>query len=34
VTEKAALAAGLKVHQSAVEYTADGIKDVLLYDVK
>jgi uroporphyrinogen III methyltransferase/synthase len=34
VTEKAALAAGLKVHQSAVEYTAEGIKDVLLYDVK
>lgn len=33
VTEKAAVAAGLSVHQSAVEYTADGIRDVLLYDV-
>jgi uroporphyrinogen III methyltransferase/synthase len=34
VTEKAAIAAGFTVHQSAVEYTADGIKDVLLYDVR
>lgn len=32
VTEKAALAAGLKVHRSAVEYTAEGIRDVLLYE--
>lgn len=34
VTEKAAVAAGLKVHRSAVEYTADGIRDVLLYDAR
>lgn len=34
VTEKAAVAAGFKVHQSAVEYTADGIRDVLLHDAK
>ena len=32
VTERAARAAGLAVHQSAVVYTAEGIKDVLLYD--
>ena len=32
VTERAAKAAGLTVHQSAVVYTAEGIKDVLLYD--
>lgn len=32
VTEKAAAAAGIPVHQSAVEYTAEGIRDVLLYD--
>ena len=32
VTERAAKAAGLAVHQSAVVYTAEGIKDVLLYD--
>lgn len=32
VTEKAAEAAGIPVHQSAVEYTAEGIRDVLLYD--
>lgn len=30
VTERAAAAAGLKVHQSAVTYTAEGIRDVLL----
>ena len=34
VTEKAAEAAGIHVHRSAVEYTAEGIRDVLLYDVK
>lgn len=34
VTEKAAEKAGIKVHQSAVEYTAEGMRDVLLYDVK
>lgn len=32
VTEKAALLAGFIVHRSAVEYTAEGIRDVLLYD--
>lgn len=32
VTEKAAVAAGLKVYRSAVEYTAEGIRDVLLYE--
>lgn len=32
VTEKAAEAAGIRVHRSAVEYTAEGIRDVLLYD--
>lgn len=32
VTEKAALQAGFLVHRSAVEYTAEGIRDVLLYD--
>ncbi len=32
VTEQAALRAGLYVHRSAVEYTAEGIRDVLLYD--
>lgn len=32
VTEKAALEAGIPVHQSAVEYTSEGIRDVLLYD--
>lgn len=30
VTERAAAVAGLKVHQSAVTYTAEGIRDVLL----
>ena len=30
VTERAAVAEGLKVHQSAVTYTAEGIRDVLL----
>ena len=30
VTERAAVKAGLKVHQSAVKYTAEGIRDVLL----
>ena len=34
VTEKAAVAAGLAVGQSAVEYTAEGIRNVLLADVK
>lgn len=34
VTEQAAKAAGIPVHRSAVEYTAEGIRDVLLYDVK
>ncbi len=34
VTEKAAAAAGIPVHRSAVEYTAEGIRDVLLYDRK
>lgn len=34
VTEKAAEAAGFAVHQSAVEYTAEGIRDVLLYDAR
>lgn len=32
VTEKAAAAAGIHVHRSAAEYTAEGIRDVLLYD--
>lgn len=32
VTEKAAKAAGIPVHRSAVEYTAEGMRDVLLYD--
>lgn len=32
VTEKAAEAAGIRVHRSAVEYTAEGIRDVLLYE--
>ena len=32
VTEKAARAAGLSVYASAVEYTAEGMRDVLLYD--
>ncbi|MCI8375401.1 MAG: hydroxymethylbilane synthase [Lachnospiraceae bacterium] len=32
VTEQAAKEAGLKVHQSAVTYTAEGIRDVLLRD--
>lgn len=32
VTEKAAQAAGIRVHRSAVEYTAEGIRDVLLYE--
>ena len=30
VTEQAAAEAGLRVHQSAVTYTAEGIRDVLL----
>lgn len=34
VTEKAAEAAGIRVHRSAVEYTAEGIRDVLLYETK
>ena len=34
VTEKAAETAGLAVGQSAVEYTAEGIRNVLLADVK
>ena len=34
VTEKSAEAAGLAVGQSAVEYTAEGIRNVLLADVK
>lgn len=34
VTEKAAEEAGFTVYQSALEYTAEGIKDVLLYDRK
>ncbi len=34
VTEKAAEAEGFTVHQSAVEYTAEGIRDVILYDAK
>ena len=34
VTEKTAEAAGLAVGQSAVEYTAEGIRNVLLADVK
>lgn len=34
VTKKAAEAAGIHVHRSAVEYTAEGIRDVLLYDRK
>lgn len=34
VTAKAAEDAGIHVYQSAVDYTADGIRDVLLYDVK
>lgn len=33
VTERAAEAAGIPVCQSAVEYTAEGMRDVLLYDV-
>ncbi len=32
VTEKAAIEAGMHVHRSAAEYTAEGIRDVLLYD--
>lgn len=32
VTEKAAQAAGIRVHRLAVEYTAEGIRDVLLYE--
>ncbi len=32
VTEKAARSAGIPVHRSAVEYTAEGMRDVLLYD--
>lgn len=32
ITEKAAEAAGIRVHRSAVEYTAEGIRDVLLYE--
>ncbi len=32
VTEKAARTAGIPVYQSAVEYTAEGMRDVLLYD--
>lgn len=32
VTEKAARAAGIQVYASAVEYTAEGMRDVLLYD--
>lgn len=32
VTERAALSAGIPVHRSAVEYTAEGIRDVLLYE--
>ena len=32
VTEKAAQEAGIRVHRSAVEYTAEGIRDVLLYE--
>lgn len=32
VTEKVALSLGFTVHKSAVEYTAEGIRDVLLYD--
>ena len=34
VTAKAAEAAGIPVHRSAVEYTAEGIRDVLLYEAK
>lgn len=34
VTEKAAEAAGIRVRRSAVEYTAEGIRDVLLYEAK
>lgn len=34
VTEKAAKEAGLTVWQSAIDYTAEGIRDVLLYDVR
>ncbi len=34
VTEKAALKERLKVYRSAVEYTAEGIRDVLLYDTR
>lgn len=32
VTERAAVKAGIPVYQSAVTYTAEGIRDVLLYD--
>ncbi len=32
VTEKAAAGLGLPVYRSAVDYTADGIRDVLLYE--
>ncbi|MBS6396121.1 MAG: uroporphyrinogen-III C-methyltransferase [Clostridiales bacterium] len=32
VTERAAVEAGISVHRSAVVYTAEGIRDVLLYD--
>lgn len=34
VTAKAAEEAGIPVHRSAVEYTAEGIRDVLLYEAK
>ncbi len=34
VTAKAAAAAGIPVHRSAVEYTAEGIRDVLLYEAE
>jgi len=33
VTEKAATKAGLPVIQSAVEYTAEGIRDAIFYDI-
>ena len=32
VTERAAEKAGIPVYQSAVVYTAEGIRDALLYD--
>ena len=34
VTERAAREAGLEVYRSAVTYTAEGIRDVLLYEVR